>query len=468
MDYDVDLSFSELNAPSVTALEGMAEVYREPLTILEAGSAIIEFNTRGIPDIVLKRYPVVGLRRFDAAGVHAVLMRITKASGPNILETSTLQYYASHSTYEITHPYCAGGSLEMLLYERRSTSVPFSPSDIWKLFAQIVSGLLQLYSSTGVSDDYGELTYLLHGSLTPSNVLFNKHGTALLSDYGLYHIRSLFGKKNRYPSFLAPELHGHDSEYTEAVDVWSLGCILYSLCVLQPPRFAPRELRRGVNIYSRSCPTDIRHLLLRCLSINPAGRPSVLEIAMLPTVRAACPEIDSMLNPQSRQLHEAPSADDDIYPNTKAKDGGKRRTSVDIQSMKIADRINHPSAEVFHSILAAVAEAEADFDFCSDVETEKPAAAQKRASSLEQAHNDVYAEDSADESILEEVHEPEPGPQGPTSAQPRAGSPRRRKTRRRAQSQRQSHGRSLPGLVFSEGFEGAQPPGHHRRRTHKK
>lgn len=461
----MDLSFSELNIPSVTALEGMAEVYKEPLTILEAGSAIIEFNTLGAPDIVLKRYPVVGLRRFDAAGVHAVLMRMTKASGPNILEASTLQYYASHSTYEITHPYCVGGSLEMLLYERRSNNAPFSPSDIWKLFAQIVSGLLQLYSSTGVSDDYGELTHLLHGSLTPSNILFDDHGTVVLSDYGLYHIRSLFGKKNRYPSFLAPELQCYDTEYTEAVDVWSLGCILYSLCVLRPPQFGLRELRRGVNIYSRSCPTAIRHLLLRCLSINPVSRPSVLEIAMLPTVREAYPMVDFMLNPrpgQSEHPHEVLSYENDAYPTNKTKDTDKRRASVDIQSMKIADKINHQSTEVFHSILAAVAEAEADFDFGSDVEAEESLAAQKRASSSEQVHNDIYA----DASVLEEVHEPEPELHKP--ARSRTGSPRRRKTRRRARSQRQSHERTLPALVLSEGFEAARPPGHRCQRGRKK
>lgn len=127
MDYCADLSFSELTVPSMAALEDVAEVYKESPATLDAGSAIIEFNTRGLPDIVIKKYPVTGLRRFDAAGVHAILMRITKASGPNILEISSLQYYASHATYEITHPYCVGGSLETLLYERRSSTTPFQP-----------------------------------------------------------------------------------------------------------------------------------------------------------------------------------------------------------------------------------------------------------------------------------------------------------------------------------------------------
>lgn len=467
MDYYADLSFSELTLPSVTALEGMAEVYREPPTILEAGSAIIEFNTQGLPDIVLKKYPVAGLRRFDAAGVHTVLMQMTKASGPNILETSTLQYYASYATYEITHPYCVGGSLEMLLHERQSTNTPFSPSDIWKLFAQIVSGLLQLYSSTGVSDDYGELTYLLHGSLTPSNILFDTRGTVLLSDYGLYQIRPLFGKKDRYPSFLAPELQGSNAEYTEAADVWGLGCILYSLCVLHPPQFAPRELRRGINIYSRSCPADIRLLLLRCLGLNPASRPSVFEIATLPSVREACPELNSMLNLRSKlseRLHNVSFADNDIRRNTKIKESDKRRPSVDIQSMKITDKANLQSTEVFHSILAAVAEAEADFDFGSDVEPEKLIAAQKRATSLEKPRNDMYAADAGGESDSDGLQEPEPPAGGP--ARSRAESSRRRKARRRTRSQ--SHGRTLPGLVLSAGFEGARPPGYHRRSVSRK
>ncbi|EFO64196.1 Kinase, NEK [Giardia lamblia P15] len=458
MDYCADLSFSELTVPSMAALENIAEVYKESSATLDAGSAIIEFSAQDLPDIVIKRYPVTGLRRFDAAGVHAILMRITKASGPNILEASALQYYASHATYEITHPYCAGGSLETLLYERRSNATPFSPSNIWKLFAQVVAGLLQLYSSTGASDDYGEMTYLLHGSLTPSNILFDSHGTVVLSDYGLYYIRPLFGKKNRYPSFVAPELQGPGTEYTEAVDVWCLGCVLYSLCVLQPPQFGPRELRRGVNIYSRSCPTDIRLLLLKCLSLNPASRPSVLEIAMIPTVREAYPELNSMLQPYPRflkRLHGVSFANEATYLNPNARDSEKHKPSVDIQSMKITDRISHQSAEVFHSILAAVAEAEADFDFGSDVETEKPVTAQKGVSSLEKTQNDIYTADIESDSTSRETQEP--APPSRESARSRIGSPRRRKARRRVRSR--SHGRPLPGLVFSAGFESAQPPG---------
>ncbi|KAE8303042.1 Kinase, NEK [Giardia duodenalis] len=465
MDYCADLSFSELTVPSMAALEDVAEVYKESPATLDAGSAIIEFNTRGLPDIVIKKYPVTGLRRFDAAGVHAILMRITKASGPNILEISSLQYYASHATYEITHPYCVGGSLETLLYERRSSTTPFSPLSIWKLFAQVVAGLLQLYGSTGASDDYGEMTYLLHGSLTPSNILFDSHGTVMLSDYGLYYIRPLFGKKNRYPSFLAPELQGPDAEYTEAVDVWCLGCVLYSLCILQPPQFAPRELRRGVSIYSRSCPTDIRLLLLKCLSLNPANRPSVLEIAMLPVVREAYPELNSMLQPHPRLLrrpHEVSFANEATYLDPNARDFEKHKPSVDIQSMKITDRISHQSAEVFHSILAAVAEAEADFDFGSDVETEKPVAAQKGVHSLEKARNDIYTADAGSASTSEETQEPAllPG----ELARSRTESPRRRRVRRRVRSR----GRSLPGLVLSAGFEGAQPPGRRCRGARRK
>ena len=168
-----------------------------------------------------------------------------------------------------------------------------------------------------------------------------------------------------------------------------------------------------------------------------------------------------MLNLRSKlseRLHNVSFADNDIRRNTKIKESDKRRPSVDIQSMKITDKANLQSTEVFHSILAAVAEAEADFDFGSDVEPEKLIAAQKRATSLEKPRNDMYAADAGGESDSDGLQEPEPPAGGP--ARSRAESSRRRKARRRTRSQ--SYGRTLPGLVLSAGFEGARPPGYHR------
>lgn len=50
---------------------------------------------------------------------------------------------------------------------------------------------------------------------------------------------SWFGVQIGTPQYMAPEMHaGH--AYSFAADVWSLGCLLYELCALQP-LFQDRE-----------------------------------------------------------------------------------------------------------------------------------------------------------------------------------------------------------------------------------
>lgn len=44
------------------------------------------------------------------------------------------------------------------------------------------------------------------------------------------------------PNFIAPEILANDAAYSEAVDMWSLGCILYCFLVGKAP-FEGRKVR---------------------------------------------------------------------------------------------------------------------------------------------------------------------------------------------------------------------------------
>ncbi|KAI9998001.1 hypothetical protein PInf_002335 [Phytophthora infestans] len=95
-----------------------------------------------------------------------------------------------------------------------------------KIFRQVLMGVAYLHAS-GV----------IHRDLKLANLLLNGNGEVKISDFGLVarlgddHV-TMCGT----PNFIAPEvLMAEDEPYDEAVDVWSLGCILYCLLLGKPP-----------------------------------------------------------------------------------------------------------------------------------------------------------------------------------------------------------------------------------------
>merc|ERR1712217_817877 len=94
---------------------------------------------------------------------------------------------------------------------------------------QILRGLLYLHSAN-----------VVHRDLKPQNILVNKNCDLKIADFGLARG---FGKEEEDASltdyvvtrwYRAPEVVLLASEYTESIDVWSVGCILCELIGRKP------------------------------------------------------------------------------------------------------------------------------------------------------------------------------------------------------------------------------------------
>lgn len=94
------------------------------------------------------------------------------------------------------------------------------------LLYQLLRGLKYVHSAN-----------VLHRDLKPSNLLLNANCDLKIGDFGLARTESRVDFMTGYVVtrwYRAPELLLNCSEYSAAIDIWSVGCILGEILTRQP------------------------------------------------------------------------------------------------------------------------------------------------------------------------------------------------------------------------------------------
>jgi len=159
-----------------------------------------------------------------------------------------------------------------------------------RLVSEIASAVLRLH----------ELRIVLR-DLKPSNIQFRRTergDTPVLADLGLAKDQGLLagitlehGQARGTPGYRSPQAMCGEAPASNAEerseDVWSLGAVLYELLHPDQVNLAEHERRLGVEGGTRELvernlgetSPDIRQLIARCLSPQPATRPTTEEVA---------------------------------------------------------------------------------------------------------------------------------------------------------------------------------------------
>jgi hypothetical protein len=118
---------------------------------------------------------------------------------------------------------------------------------------------------------------VVHGDLTPEQVLFSADGKPLICDLGVARLRGRqTGPVDRASRFGAPELVG-DAAPSTASDVYAMAAIgWFCLTGAPPPPGAPRKIVTGV---TPETPPRLVQVLASCLSADPTARPSAGDVA---------------------------------------------------------------------------------------------------------------------------------------------------------------------------------------------
>lgn len=195
---------------------------------------------------------------------------------PNIVAYKESFFMADAITIVMQH--CEGGDLATYVKEAAKRRMRIREPQIMNYFVQVLQALNYIHNER-----------VLHRDLKTSNLfLMNKASVVKVGDFGISRVLdtmtdaafSVVGT----PHYMSPEVC-ENKPYTFKSDVWSLGCVLYELCMLKHPFVADNLLGLVHKIVSEKFePISpmysalLSHMIQRMLTKAASARPSIRMI----------------------------------------------------------------------------------------------------------------------------------------------------------------------------------------------
>jgi serine/threonine protein kinase len=211
--------------------------------------------------------------------------------------------------------YCDGGDLARVISNFKKNREQVPEEFIWQVFVQTLLALhrchygidapkVNLFSSEQPEEPrIDSETVIIHRDIKPDNIfLLNSGKTIKVGDFGL---AKMLTNQNDFaktyvgtPYYMSPEVL-MDNPYSPVCDIWSLGCVLYELCALQPPFQAKTHLhlqakiKKGViselpDVYS----SQLRSMVRDCITVDPNERPTVYQLLNTLSIRFLRKELE--------------------------------------------------------------------------------------------------------------------------------------------------------------------------------
>ncbi|XP_006153205.1 serine/threonine-protein kinase PLK4 [Tupaia chinensis] len=190
---------------------------------------------------------------------------------PSILEL--YNYFEDNNYVYLVLEMCHNGEMNRFLKNRMK---PFTENEARHFMHQIITGMLYLHS-------HG----ILHRDLTLSNLLLTRNMNIKIADFGLATQLKMPHEKHYTlcgtPNYISPEIATRSAHGLES-DIWSLGCMFYTLLIGRPP-FDTDTVKNTLNkvvLADYEMPAflskEAKDLIHQLLRRNPADRLSLSSV----------------------------------------------------------------------------------------------------------------------------------------------------------------------------------------------
>ncbi|CAD8091256.1 unnamed protein product [Paramecium sonneborni] len=199
---------------------------------------------------------------------------------PNIIKFRDV-YLTTSGKLCIIMEYADRGDLGQIIKSQNGKQLPENQILDW--FTQICLALKHVHDRK-----------ILHRDLKCQNIFLTKNNRIKLGDFGIARVLShtLENAKTQIgtPYYLSPEMI-ESKPYSYSSDIWSLGIVLYEMCMLKPPfeadslHFLCLKICKGTfsNI-SSNYSADLNNIVKQLLQTTSNRRPTINKILKIPLI----------------------------------------------------------------------------------------------------------------------------------------------------------------------------------------
>ncbi|KAF8472626.1 kinase-like domain-containing protein [Kalaharituber pfeilii] len=317
-----EISYAKMEAKERDQLQGADALWN----IVQCWIMLIARLYSGVLHIVNRKaskycriFPPRTFKKGENAIHVSIQVSIVRGASGSELTTEVLNSYME---------YCGGGDLAGLVVDVREKRAALSEDLIWSIFTQLVCALYRCHYGIDPPhlDEQPPNTYnkappphmrgktVIHRDLKPENVFLDENNSVKLGDFGLSKMlaseQQLAMTYVGTPLYMSPELFS-DTPYNLKTDIWSLGCIIYELCTLQPP-FTAKSLNQLVNTIKSGrfepipnhYSAELRSVIEQCLRGDAKERPETAQLLHHPMVRSYRRQQDTVIFRRDLQRRE--------------------------------------------------------------------------------------------------------------------------------------------------------------------
>jgi len=290
---------------------------------------------------VLKRISFENMPSKDQTHVAAEVQMLSRLNHPNIVTYK--EHMQDDENLFIIMGYCEDGDLHSKIKEASRAGVQFSEEQILKWFVQMVLALKHVHKNR-----------ILHRDLKTQNIFLTRKSKVIkLGDFGISKVldgtldmaKTVIGT----PYYMSPELC-ENQPYGKASDVWSLGCILYELCVLKHAFDATNICGLIFKILNGSYPPipesyspELRGLVAQMLSRKPEERPRLESIIEMDFIKPAMTQLRADI------MEKTPRNGDKQRPHTTTQ--LPQHTTSANSTARLVDTVTRPATSAKDEVL---------------------------------------------------------------------------------------------------------------------